>query len=51
MDAGDGVRREFVPVGDDRFRGVADGTPASFERDENGAVAALEVAGMNLPRQ
>jgi CubicO group peptidase (beta-lactamase class C family) len=51
LDAGDGVRREFVPVGDDLFRGVPDGMAASFERDEQGGLAALQVAGIRLPRQ
>ncbi len=51
LDAGDGVRREFVPVGDDRFRGVADGMQATFERNEEGGVAVLQVAGVRLPLQ
>jgi len=51
LDAGDGVRREFVPVGDDRFRGVADGMAARFERDADGRIVTLHVAGSGLPRQ
>jgi CubicO group peptidase (beta-lactamase class C family) len=47
----DGVRREVIAVGDDRFLPPAGGGPIVFERGDDGAVAALRVVGLRLPRQ
>lgn len=51
MTTPDGVRREFVPVAEHRFRPVAGGGDATFDVDASGAVTTLNVAGQRLPRQ
>jgi hypothetical protein len=47
----DGARHEFLFTGDDRFQSAAGGSSAVFEREDEGSIAALSVAGLRLPVQ